>query len=138
VLRRPATLTLVIALWLVACASGPEEGDYALVRLNDAPLPYDHELGCCVYLSGSFVLSGEEYTAAIRFRNKNTSVETTFHERGDYDYAGPRLSFAPTAADFPFSLYNGMLTDDTLRLQFGGDGPGAADQFRAVFVRHKG
>lgn len=126
---------LAVALWFLGCSSAPEEGQYTLVQLNAAPLPYDHELGCCIYLSGSFTLSDESYAVAISFRDKQTSEETTLHEQGDYSYPGPRLTFAPKAADFPFSLYDGMLEADTLRVRFGGDGPGAMDQFRAVFVR---
>jgi hypothetical protein len=133
--RIPLLPAVLLVGGLAACASGPEEGSYALVQLNDAALPYDHELGCCIYLSGTFDLHSEQYRVSITFQNKQSLAESTLHERGEYSYPGPRLTFAPTAADFPFSLFDGSLTGDTLRVRFGGDGPGAMDQFRAVFVR---
>ena len=56
---------------LAACgndASGPSaiEGVYTLHRLNEEPLPYDHEgLGCCTYLSGTLDLEAGSYAAAL-------------------------------------------------------------------------
>jgi hypothetical protein len=126
----------------VACgndASGPSaiEGVYTLRRLNDEPLPYDHEgLGCCTYLGGTLDLEAGSYAAALTARTRNTSLVFTAMEWGTYTLQASSLTFAPDSADVsPLLLDVGTVSGDTLRVAFGGEGPGSADQFHAVFVR---
>jgi hypothetical protein len=127
---------------LAACgddASGPSpvEGVYALIRLNDEPLPYDHGgLGCCTYLGGTLDLEEGAYVAALTARNRNTSLVFTATEWGTYTRQASSLTFAPDSVDVtPLILDAGTVSGDTLRVAFGGEGPGSADQFHAVFVR---
>ena len=127
---------------LVACgddASGPSavDGVYTLHRLNDEPLPYDHEgLGCCTYLGGTLDLEAGSYAAALTARNRNTSLVFTATEWGRYTLRASSLTFAPDSVDVtPWILDAGTVSADTLRVAFGGEGPGSPDQFHAVFVR---
>ena len=127
---------------LAACgndASGPGavEGVYALRRLNDEPLRYDHEgLGCCTYLSGTLDLEAGSYAAALTARNRNTGLVFTATEWGTYTRRASSLTFAPDSVDVtPLILDVGTVSGDTLRVAFGGEGPGSADQFHAVYLR---
>jgi hypothetical protein len=130
------------ACTLVACgndASSPSaaEGFYTLRRLNDEPLPYDHEgLGCCTYLSGTLDLDAGSYAAALTARNRNTGQVFTATEWGTYTRQASSLTFAPDSVDItPLILDVGTVSGDTLRVAFGGEGPGSADQFHAVYLR---
>jgi len=136
------TLATLVACGLAACgndASGPSavEGVYALHRLNDEPLPHDHEgLGCCTYLSGTLELEAGSYAAALTERNRNTGLVFTATEWGTYTLRASSLTFAPDSIDVtPLILDAGTVSADTLRVAFGGEGPGSPDQFHAVFVR---
>jgi hypothetical protein len=127
---------------LTACgddASGPNtvEGSYTLHRLNDEPLPYDHEgLGCCTYLSGTLDLGAGSYVAALTARNRNTGLVFTATEWGTYQRETSSLAFLLDSVDItPLGLDAGTISGDTLRVAFGGEGPGSPDQFHAVFVR---
>ncbi|HUF35017.1 MAG TPA: hypothetical protein VMN37_03655 [Gemmatimonadales bacterium] len=136
-------LTAAHALLLLAACSddvaGPAtiEGDYALRQLNGAELPYDHEgLGCCIYLSGSLELHGGSYVASLTAENRNNGQVFTAREWGTYSRpASSGIAFAPDS----FSI-SGLLLDlatvsgDSIRVAFGGEGPGSPDQFRALFV----
>lgn len=127
---------------LVACGNDPSgpssvEGVYALHRLNDEPLPYDHEgLGCCTYLSGTLDLEAGSYTAALTARNRNTGLVFTATEWGTYQQRASSLTFALDSVDVtPLGLDAGTVSGDTLRVAFGGEGPGSPDQFHALYLR---
>jgi hypothetical protein len=127
---------------LAACgndASGPSavEGVYTLRRLNDEPLPYDHAgLGCCTYLAGTLDLEGGSYAVALTARNRNTGVVFTAMEWGTYTLRSSSLAFAlDSVAVAPLLLDVGTVSADTLRVAFGGEGPGSPDQFHAVYLR---
>jgi len=132
----------LVACTLAACgndASGPSavEGVYTLRRLNDEPLPYDYEgLGCCTYLSGTLDLEAGSYAAGLTTRNRNTGPVFTATEWGTYTRRASSLTFAPDSVDLtPLILDVGTVSGDTLRVAFGGEGPGSPDQFHAVYVR---
>jgi hypothetical protein len=127
---------------LASCGNdvpGPSALDdvYTLHQLNGAPLPYDHEgLGCCTYLEGKLELDGGRYAAAITARNRNTSQVFTAMEWGTVVLRESSLTFSPeSAAVTPLLLDAGSVSADTLRVAFGGEGPGSADQFQALYVR---
>ncbi len=122
-----------------ADVSGPEavEGIYALRQLNAAELPYDHEgLGCCTYLDGALRLDGGGYELSIQARNRNTGLVFTATEWGTYTGQVSTLAFAPDSfAVEPIGLDAGTVSADSVRVTFGGEGPGSPDQFRGLFVR---
>ena len=127
---------------LAACGSEVSspaaiEGIYALRRLNGEPLPYDHAgLGCCTYLSGALNLEGASYAVALTARNRNTGQVFTAMEWGKYTRQSSSLTFAPDSVEVaPLILDVGTVSADTLRVAFGGEGPGSADQFQALYVR---
>jgi hypothetical protein len=127
---------------LAACGddvSGPGaiEGVFALRRLNQEPLPYDHEgLGCCTYLSGTLDLERDGYAASLTARNRNTGLVFTAMEWGTYTRRASSLTFAlDSVVVAPLLLDAGTVSADTLRVTFGGEGPGSADQFHALYVR---
>ena len=127
---------------LAACGSdvlspGAIEGVYALRHLNGEPLPYDHEgLGCCTYLTGTLDLERGRYAVALRARNRNTGLVFTAREWGRYTSRASSLTFAPDSADVaPLLLDVATGSADTLRVAFGGEGPGSPDQFQALYVR---
>jgi hypothetical protein len=145
------TRGVLVACGLAACAlaatafaacgddaSGPSaiEGIYTLHRLNDEPLPYDHGgLGCCTYLGGTLDLEAGSYAAALTVRNRNTDLVFTATEWGTYERQAFSLTFAPDSVDItPLILDAGTVSGDTLRVAFGGEGPGSPDQFHAVYV----
>lgn len=142
-MARFAFLLLVLAASaLTACGddpSGPNpvEGSYTLHQLNDEPLPYDHGgLGCCTYLSGTLDLEAGSYVATLTARNRNTALVFTATEWGTYQRQTSSLAFALDSVDItPLGLDAGTISGDTLRVAFGGEGPGSPDQFHAVFVR---
>jgi hypothetical protein len=118
--------------------SGPGdiEGSYELRLLNGEPLPYDHGgLGCCTYLSGELRLEDGAYEISVTARNRNTVQVFTSTEQGEYARLGTGLGFTPEPVVSPFGLATGTVTPDTVRLSFGGEGPGSSDQFQAVLVR---
>jgi hypothetical protein len=136
---RRAGLTLLLAA-AAGCGSstgGSGEVTYDLRLLNGAALPYDHEgLGCCTYLSGTLSLEAGDYAMALTARNRNTSEVFTATEWGTYQQQGTALSFAfDSFAVAPIGLDAGTLSSDTLRVRFGGEGPGSPDQFQGLFVR---
>ena len=139
-MRGRAYLVAIIAGCLGACGSNPAgpgsvEGTYRLAELNGQSLPYDHVPGCCIYTGGSLVLHSERYEASITFQNKNNQGVFTVGEQGSYSLGRTSIEFRPANADYPLSLYDAHLEDSSIRLFLGGDGPGAADQFRAFFQR---
>ena len=130
-------------LGLLACggeSAGPsaDDGSYTLRQLNDSLLPYDHEgLGCCTYLEGRMELGGGRYEVAVTFRNRNNGLVATIMEWGRSEpQESSRLAFRPDSfVVTPFLLDTATLTADTLRVAWGGEGPGSPDQFQALFVR---
>jgi len=98
-------------------------------------LPYDHVIGCCIYSAGSLALHSGRYEASITVQNKNNQAVFTVAEQGSYSLGGTSIEFVRTSGDFPLSLYDAHLEGSSIRLMLGGDGPGAADQFRALFSR---
>lgn len=121
----------------LGCADGesPEDGRYDLRTLFGEPVPYVDTLGCCIYTGGHLRLESAEYDLRLYFQNKNNQLVDTAFETGEYTLHGGALGFTPRSANFPLSLFGATLSHDTIRLSLGGDGPGAADQFPAVFVR---
>lgn len=119
--------------------TGPEtvEQRYLLQSLNESALPYDHEgLGCCTYLSGELELEHGRYTVSITARNRNNGLVFTAGEWGAYSLDLPEISFVPEGYQLqPLILDVGTVSDPVIRVNFGGEGPGSPDQFRAVFVR---
>jgi hypothetical protein len=119
--------------------SGPSriEGTYALRQLNQSPLPYDHEgLGCCVYLSGTLELDEGRYAAALTAQNRNNDLVFTASEWGSYTRSGSAVTFAWDSIDVAGLLLDaGTISGDSIRLVFGGEGPGSPDQFEAVYLR---
>jgi hypothetical protein len=112
------------------------EGRYELRLLNGEPLPYDHGgLGCCTYLSGELRLEDGTYDISLTARNRNTTQLFTFTEEGEYARLDSALAFTPSPVAVPFGLATGTVAPDTVRLSFGGEGPGSSDQFQGVFVR---
>ena len=141
-MRNFAVDLAVILVALTACGddvSGPSdiEGVYQLRLLNGEQLPYDHEgLGCCTYLSGTFRLEGGGYELSITSRNRNTDLVFTATEWGTYVHQAASLMFAPDSADVaPLLLDVATISTDSLRVAFGGEGPGSPDQFQSLFVR---
>ena len=67
--------------------------------------------------------------------NASLSLVDTAFERGTYTARGDSLAFIPLQGNYPLSLSGAVRQRDTLRLALGGDGPGASDQFPAVFIR---
>lgn len=136
-------LFLTLVLTLTSCSDSPASpgsltGNYTLRRLNGALLPYDHEgLGCCTYLAGALRLSGPEYQASLMAQNRNTQVIFTAVEWGSVlRVPDGRLAFARDSfAISPLGLDTARVAGDTIRLGFGGEGPGSPDQFQALFVR---
>jgi hypothetical protein len=132
----------VVLAALAACGDdvsspGAIEGVYELRRLNQEPLPYDHEgLGCCTYLDGRLDLDGGGYAASLTARNRDTGLVFTAMEWGTYTRQASSLSFElDSIAVAPLLLDAGTISADTLRVTFGGEGPGSPDQFQAVYVR---
>lgn len=130
-----------ILAMLASCGNdvpGPSalEGVYTLHHLNGAPLPYDHAgLGCCTYLEGKLELGGGRYAAALTARNRNTSQVFTAVEWGIVVHRESSLTFSPeSVAVTPLLLDAGTVSADSLRVTFGGEGPGSADQFQALYV----
>jgi hypothetical protein len=126
---------------VIGCGAGPTEPDldgtvYELSTLNESALPWDHEgLGCCTYLNGELRFLEGLYTASLTARNRNTGVTFTVIERGTY-HQGSVITFVRESYEVqPLLLDVGLPREDEIRLSFGGEGPGSADQFRAVFVR---
>jgi len=136
---RRMPLAVLAVLTGLACgdsAPGGIEGSYALSMLNGEPLPYDHVLGCCVYLSGGLELSAGHYAMDITFRNRGGTEPFTVTEWGGYAAGGASLTFVADSFDFaPLLLSPATVAGDTIALGLGGEAPGAPDQFRARFVR---
>lgn len=130
-----ASMTIVLVL-LAACGDqGPGATVYQLRQLNDAPVPYVDTLGCCVYDGGNLRLDDDAYNVHIWFHNQGNALSDTAFEVGGYQLSGDSLFFTPTSANVPLSLYGATRSGDTVRLKLGGDGPGAVDQFSALFTR---
>ena len=135
-----ALLAMLVAL--AACGDGPSNpgplaASYTLRQLNDSTLPYDHEgLGCCTYLSGDLELDDGAYAIGLTARNRNTGVVFTAREWGTYVRGGPTVTFTRDSFEIiGFLLDVARLSDDTLGVSFGGEGPGSPDQFAALFVQ---
>jgi hypothetical protein len=87
-------------------------------------------------LEGKLELDGGRYAAAITARNRNTSQVFTAMEWGTVVHRESSLTFSPeSVAVTPLLLDAGTVSGDTLRVAFGGEGPGSADQFQALYVR---
>jgi hypothetical protein len=127
-----------IAASVVSCAAttGPAdiEGVYQLVELNGESLPYDDQpYGCCIYTDGSLTIEPDRYEISVGFRNKNNGMVGTSTEFGTYSVNGRFMTFDWGGGDFHHHLYDAQIDGATITLYLGGDGPGAADQFRAMF-----
>ena len=138
---RPTRLGILLVA-AAACGDGPSDpgvttGVFPLRQINDSTLPYDHEgLGCCTYLSGEFRLDVTGYTVALTARNRNTGQVFTAQEWGSYLAAGRSLTFSPDSfVVIGFALDVATLSGDSLRVSYGGEGPGSPDQFDGLFVR---
>ena len=133
--RAAGALAVVTACAGGPSAPGPAATVYALRQLNDSTLPYDHEgLGCCTYLSGDLRLDAGDYAVSLTARNRNTGETFTAREWGGYVASGATLAFtADSFAVIGFRLDVATVTGDSLRVAFGGEGPGSPDQFRALF-----
>ena len=138
-LTRPALVLCLVAGLACGDDGGPGsvEGNYLLQTLNGEPLPYDNDgLGCCSYLAGALILDAGEYTIGITARNFGDTDRFTVTEWGTYATNGTTLTFAPDSFDLvPLLLSPGTISDGTIVLGLGGEGPGAPDQFQAAFVR---
>jgi hypothetical protein len=141
-MKCPCTLAFVLALSGPACGegiAGPKlpAGRYDLRQLNGSPLPYDHEgLGCCIYLEGFLQLGGEAYRISLTARNRNNGLVFSLMEWGRHSVELPRLTFDPDSfAVQGFLLDTATVLPDSIRVAFGGEGPGSPDQFQALFVR---
>ncbi|MBK7924047.1 MAG: hypothetical protein IPJ95_10525 [Gemmatimonadetes bacterium] len=132
--RRMGLLCLAAGL---ACGSStePEEGTYRLHSLRHTPVPYVDTLGCCTYTGGRLALDAQDYDLRLYFQNNTNALVDTAFERGTYTARGDSLAFTPLQGNYPLSLSGAVRQRDTLRLALGGDGPGASDQFPAVFIR---
>ena len=136
-------LPVPLLLFLAACSGGPTSpdlviGSYTLRQLNGALLPYDHEgLGCCTYLAGELRLTGRDYQASITAQNRNNQLIFTLVEWGTYaPRSGSRIAFTRDSfAIQPLGLDTARVAGDTIRVGFGGEGPGSPDQFQALFVQ---
>jgi hypothetical protein len=134
-------LAITAFMTLAGCADeagpGPSDGAYPLARLNDQPMPYDHEgLGCCTYLEGGLELAEGTYAISLAARNRNTSEVFALREWGKATARGPSLTFKPDSFEvIGLRLDVATLTGDSIRVAFGGEGPGSPDQFQALFVR---
>lgn len=126
---------LLLAVGLACSASSPEDGYYRLRTLKGVPVPFDDTQGCCIYTGGFLRLGDMEYDASIFFQNRNNSLVDTAFENGGYRLRGDSIRFDPAGGNFPLSLFGAARSGDTVHLFLGGDGPGAADQFDAIFVR---
>jgi hypothetical protein len=130
---------ILIASLLGGCGNSAEpdnpEGTYRLTKLKGQALPYDHTPGCCIYTAGSLELGAQEYRLSLSARNKNNGMVFTVHEEGVYSASGTAIDFAPTSYDLPASLYGGQFEGRAIRVFMFGNGPGAADQFEALFER---
>jgi len=130
---------LVTAILFAGCGSGPSEpsGDreFVLESLNESSLPYDHEgLGCCIYLSGSLQLQGNDYSVSITARNRNNNQVFTVREWGSFIETAAQVTFVPEGFEIqPLMLDVATVGNGRIRVSFGGEGPGSPDQFRAVF-----
>jgi hypothetical protein len=138
---RLACLVILVA-GTAACGDGPGDPGlpvsvYSLRQLNDSTLPYDHEgLGCCTYLSGQLELDAQDYAISLTARNRNTGETFTAKEWGSYAANGAALTFARDSfLIIGFALDVATVSGDSLRVAFGGEGPGSPDQFDALFVR---
>lgn len=140
-LHRRLLLAITAFTTLAGCADGagpsPSDGAYPLARLNDQPMPYDHEgLGCCTYLEGGLELANGRYAISLTARNRGTSEVFAVKEWGQAMARGPSLTFKPDSFQvIGFQLDVATVTGDSIRVAFGGEGPGSPDQFQALFVR---
>lgn len=138
-LAKAQVLALLVAAGFVAACSDPMApslpGTYTLSTLKGEPVPYDDPAGCCIYLSGRLDLTDTNYAISITFVGKISQQLGVVSETGTYDRAGAALLFTRSAGDIEFNLYDARFTDGGITLFWGGDGPGAADQFHAVFAR---
>ena len=129
------SLLLAVAAWLGCSDTAPEDGFYRLRELNQTPVPYTDTLGCCIYSGGYLRLGGADYDVRIYFQNKQNFLSDTAFEVGSYRVQGDSLTFTPQSANYPLSLYGAVRQKDTISLWLGGDGPGASDQFHALFSK---
>lgn len=129
------SLLLAVAAWLACSESAPEDGFYRLRELNHTAVPYDDTLGCCIYSGGYLRLGGTDYEMRIYFQNKQNFLSDTAFELGSYRSNGDSLAFTPRSANYPLRLYGAVRDADTISLRLGGNGPGAPDQFHALFRR---
>lgn len=133
---------LVYLLLTFACGSDPFAptdfaGSYELRQMNGSALPFDHSgLGCCTYLSGGLELQSAHYAISITARNRNSGTVFTATEWGTYVVDTEKLVFEPDSVLVaPFLLDTAMVSGDTIRVSFGGEGPGSPDQFDALLVK---
>jgi hypothetical protein len=138
---RPTILFAFLAA-TTACGGGPSDpttpaNDYTLRQINDSALPYDHEgLGCCTYLSGDLSFDGSDYAMSVTALTRNTGETFTAREWGTWIGSGSSITFTRDSFQvIGFALDVARLSGDTLRVNFGDEGPGSPGQFRGLFVR---
>jgi len=141
--RVPACLLyariLVVAALATACSESTAvptvEGTFGLTALNGQPLPYDDSLGCCVYLAGRMSFARDRFDILITSRTKFNQQIADVTGAGIFKQHASALTFQQDVGDAPFLLFDGHVSADTIRVALGGEGPGAPDQFHAIFVR---
>jgi hypothetical protein len=129
---------LAVATLTTACSDSTAptvEGAFGLTALNAQPLPYDDSLGCCVYLAGRMSFARDRFEIVITSRTKFNQQIADATGAGIFNQHGSALTFQQDAGDVPFLLADGQISADTIRVALGGEGPGAPDQFHAIFVR---
>jgi hypothetical protein len=139
---RPTILLALLVASISACGGDPSDpttpaNDYTLRQINDSTLPYDHEgLGCCTYLGGDLSFEGPNYAMSITALTRNIGETFTAREWGRWVGSGSSISFTRDSFFIiGFSLDVAHLSGDTLRVNFGDEGPGSPGQFRGLFVR---
>lgn len=129
--------SVLVALTACGDATGPvPQGTYVLAQLNGASLPYNHEVGCCIYLGGQIDLTVDHYAASIVARNRSTNTVFTVGEEGSYTQQGAVITFVMEHfTGQPLLMSTATVNGNVMRLAFGGEGPGSPDQFAARFEK---
>ena len=134
--RRFAIVLLLGALPACDDDAGGLEAQYALFELGGQPLPYSPASGCCIFTSGSLLLSAGNYGASLTLQDKTSSMISIVTEQGTYAVSGSIVAFQRiTGGTFNFNLSNALVSGRIIRLQLGGSSPGAGDQFASAFRR---
>lgn len=130
---------LVVVLGAVPACDGEEgglEAQYTMFELGGQPLPYSPASGCCIFTSGSLLLSAGNYGASLTLQDKTSSMISIVSEQGTYSVSGSVVAFQRiTGGTFNFNFTNGLVSGRIIRLQLAGSSPGAGDQLPSAFRR---